>query len=255
NKYALILSCHSDGVIGKTLLRDENPEISLTLPGLASLLKNALKKKSDGDIQKLELLGFDGCLMGMLEAGYEFRDVAKVMVASEGNIPSSGWPYESVLSGIRNHSEWDGREFGESIVDAYADFNADYAVSGRSVNISASNLETLEGYVEEEKEEDSIYSSVQKLAKILYEILDSPIEAGPDVTQDMAARNMFIKQKFVEWITLSHYRSQTFMHGQAIDIVDFMYNLLLTYQRWSKENEMLLGNGLRVDISTNITGY
>ena len=133
-------------MIGKTLLRDENPEVALTLIKLNSILVSALKDKN-GKIQKLDLLGFDGCLMGMLEAAYELKDVAKVMVASEGNIPASGWSYETVLAPIKSNSCLTPEEFAISIVDQYPQFNSDYSISGRSVNIAPMTCQHFRGPV------------------------------------------------------------------------------------------------------------
>ena len=47
--------------------------------------------------QKLDILGFDSCVMGMLEVGYQFYDVAKTMISSEGSVPSAGWTYAKIL--------------------------------------------------------------------------------------------------------------------------------------------------------------
>jgi hypothetical protein len=153
----------------------------------------------------------------MLEVGYELKDVAKVMVASEGNIPTSGWAYENVLADIiAGTGQMDEIEFAESIVKQYADFNEDYAISGRSINISACNLDNIE----------PVYAAIQNFAKRLHDLLDLPTEASGRVTEEIASVNRLVKDKFVDWMVLSHYESQTFMHGQAIDILDFIYNLL-----------------------------
>ena len=40
--------------------------------------------------KKLDVLGFDSCVMGMLEVGYQFNNVAKTLIASEGSVPSAG---------------------------------------------------------------------------------------------------------------------------------------------------------------------
>ncbi|HEX8288898.1 MAG TPA: clostripain-related cysteine peptidase [Pyrinomonadaceae bacterium] len=217
-KYALILSGHSDGVIGKTLLRDENPSVSLDLQTLGRILKDVLPKDADGKKKKFDLLGFDGCLMSMIEVGYELKDAAKILVASEGNIPTSGWAYEKILADIISGAgKMDEAEFAKSIVKQYGEFNEDYAVSGRSVNITACNLDNIE----------PLYKAIQNFAKSLYDLLSLPTEAGEGVTEAEALENKLVKEKFIDWITLSHYRSQTFMHGQAVDIVDFIYNLLM----------------------------
>jgi hypothetical protein len=241
NRYALILSGHADGVIGKQLLRDEDPEIALDLTGLREILEGALPKNPDGNVRKLDLIGFDGCLMGMLEVGCELKGVAKVMVASEGNIPAAGWAYQEILDGIKeSRGKMDEKQFAISIVQKYARFNEDFAISGRAVNISACNLDELnkDKSAGQPDERGSLFDIVQDLADILYKLLSLPIEVGDGVSEEVAVENKLIQEKFIDWMLLSHLRSQTFMHGQAVDIIDFTYNLLLHYPKWLRENEI-----------------
>ena len=42
--------------------------------------------------QPLDILGFDSCVMGMLEVGYQFSDVAHVLIASEGACQAPAGP-------------------------------------------------------------------------------------------------------------------------------------------------------------------
>ena len=85
NNYALILSGHSDGILGKTMLRDDNPPTSMDLTTLGRVLEYCRRKlkKYNPHKEKFDLLGFDSCLMGMLETAYEIKDTAKYMVSSE----------------------------------------------------------------------------------------------------------------------------------------------------------------------------
>lgn len=238
-KYALILSGHSDGIIGKALLRDENPNAALDLVTLRKILEDVMPGDLKGRKKKFDLLGFDGCLMSMLEVGYELKDVAKVMVASEGNIPTSGWAYEHILADIiAGTGQLDETAFAKSIVKQYANFNEDYAISGRSINISACNLDNIE----------PVYAAIQNFAKHLHDLLDLPTEPKYGVTEEIASVNRLVKDKFVNWMILSHYESQTFMHGQAIDIIDFIYNLL---QRATKSQ--LICKQIYGEISENKT--
>ena len=238
-KYALILSGHSDGVIGRRLLPDGNADVSLTLGSLRGVLEDALPKDSEGKKKKFDIIGFDGCLMGMLEVGFELKDVAKILVASQGNIPTTGWIYDEILTDIINkNGDMDEKDFGVSIVKSYADFNEDYAISGRSINISACNLEEL-------NKENSLYDNIQNLAQLFLDLLNLPTDPGGEereATEEetiLFAQNKLIKDKFIDWMILSHYRSQTFMHSQAVDVVDFTYNILLLYRKWLAENEIM----------------
>ncbi|MEW6741227.1 MAG: clostripain-related cysteine peptidase [Planctomycetota bacterium] len=82
----------------------------------------------------LNLVGFDACLMGMLEVGYEIRGVADVMVGSEMLVPGEGWPYDTILADLANSFGMSANELGAVIVDRYG---GDY---GSGVTMSALDL-------------------------------------------------------------------------------------------------------------------
>ncbi len=67
----------------------------------------------------LTLIGFDACLMSMVEVACQLKDCARYMVASEDLEPASGWLYSNFL----NYFIASGRspiDLGQSIIDAYA---------------------------------------------------------------------------------------------------------------------------------------
>lgn len=66
-----------------------------------------------------DILGFDACLMGMLEVAYEFAPCAAMMVASEKTIPATGWPYELVLEGLAASDDLSARAAAAVMVDSY----------------------------------------------------------------------------------------------------------------------------------------
>ncbi|MBC7105501.1 MAG: hypothetical protein H5T97_06160, partial [Firmicutes bacterium] len=70
---------------------------------------------------RLDLIGFDACLMGMAEVAYELKDAASVMVASEEVVPGDGWPYDAVLAWLGQNPSADGAALGRAIVSAYAE--------------------------------------------------------------------------------------------------------------------------------------
>ncbi len=92
--YALIFSGHSFGFHGTSFLRDESAGGYITLFRFRWALKEINKILGN---QKISILGFDSCVMSMLEVGYELKDVAETMVASEGSLPNSGWSYAPLL--------------------------------------------------------------------------------------------------------------------------------------------------------------
>jgi Clostripain family len=48
----------------------------------------------------VDVLGFDACLMGMVEILYGTRDVCRAFVASETFVPLAGWPYPHILAAL-----------------------------------------------------------------------------------------------------------------------------------------------------------
>ncbi len=76
--------------------------------------------------EKLELLGFDACLMNNLETAYVLSPYCDYMVASEQTEPAPGWNYAWLDSLEEEYSDGDGtdtleaEELGRVIVDTYA---------------------------------------------------------------------------------------------------------------------------------------
>ena len=121
NRYALIFSGHSLGFLDKGLFKDETAGKAMKIDDLFFLTqrlvlpKKELKKlvKDQGHEaeelarettpligQHLDILGFDSCVMGMLEVGYQFQDLTQTMIVSEGSVPSAGWSYAKILGSL-----------------------------------------------------------------------------------------------------------------------------------------------------------
>ncbi|MBU4448258.1 MAG: hypothetical protein KKD99_06705, partial [Proteobacteria bacterium] len=87
----------------------------LDLPKLRQGISAALK---DTGLKKLDLVGFDMCLMAQMETAAEISDLAQVMVASQALEPGDGWPYEEILPAFGQES-LGVRRLGAQIVDAF----------------------------------------------------------------------------------------------------------------------------------------
>lgn len=68
---------------------------------LQTALRDSLPKPKEPEKPEpdrpLAVLGFDACLMGMVEVSYAMRDFADFMVASEDLVPGTGWDYADWL--------------------------------------------------------------------------------------------------------------------------------------------------------------
>ena len=70
----------------------------------------------------LHLIGFDACLMGMVEVAYEIRYYGSVMVGSAAGEPMDGWPYDTILSDLTSNPGWNAAQLGTAVVDRFGKF-------------------------------------------------------------------------------------------------------------------------------------
>jgi hypothetical protein len=96
--------------------------------------------------RKLDVIGYDACLMGMVETAYAMRNVASVMVASEELEPASGWNYIPILSALTEEPTMDGQGLGRQIVSAY---KLAYEYAEESTTLSAIDLSAITGFAGE----------------------------------------------------------------------------------------------------------
>jgi hypothetical protein len=69
--------------------------------------------------KKLDLLGFDGCLMASIEVAYHLRDQCQILVGSQEVELPLGWPYAAVLKRLTPQPEMTPRDVSAMIVEAY----------------------------------------------------------------------------------------------------------------------------------------
>lgn len=91
--YALIISDHGEGWQGA--IEDDSHEDQMKTPLIRAALENAEKETG----VKLDVIGFDACLMGSTEVAYELRNNARYFIASEESEGAAGWPYNKILTG------------------------------------------------------------------------------------------------------------------------------------------------------------
>jgi hypothetical protein len=94
-----------------------------------------------GADDRIDVVGFDACLMAMVETGYALRRVARYMVASEELEPGTGWQYDRVLGPVVQNPEMLAEDFSRSIVDAY---RATYEEDDPQTTLSAIRVDGIE---------------------------------------------------------------------------------------------------------------
>ncbi|MEO6589638.1 MAG: clostripain-related cysteine peptidase [Pyrinomonadaceae bacterium] len=242
-KYAFVISGHTFGFVNRGLFRDEKEEYSMTHPKLKYLFeritstKNKLDKKAVIDERdyykrygkywspkqrkerttpilgkKFELLGFDTCVMSSLEITWQYKKFAKMLVASEGSIPTAGWNYAQILSkSIGELDSTSAKQLAINCVDEFIKQQNKFALADLSVDISAWDLKYIT------KVEDALADLSDKLY--------------------LCFRNKktSVYHQMKRAITYVHWQCQTYLLEQHIDLSDFCKLLVKEINSMTKE--------------------
>ncbi|MCW2814927.1 MAG: peptidase clostripain [Nocardioides sp.] len=131
--YALIISDH--GASWPGIGPDEGSEFSVL--DLAEITTGIADGLEQAGVDKLDLLGFDACLMASYEVASAVAPYAERLVASEELEPGHGWDYTS-LQVLADDPATDVDTLGAAIVDGFA---AQAEASGTSDTITLSMLD------------------------------------------------------------------------------------------------------------------
>ena len=114
NTNVLVLWGHGKGVWG----------VCQDFSSVSDILTMAELKQAMNSIRaslgrNLDIIGFDACLMQMVEVGYQIQGTADIIVGSEETTHGDGWPYDDILSYLTSHYQMSPDSFASVIVDNY----------------------------------------------------------------------------------------------------------------------------------------
>jgi hypothetical protein len=211
----LILSGHGDGMLGD-FLTDEQAKTSepgsMSIKGLRKAIDSARQPYSDASTatpsQQLEVLdpvlhvlGMDSCLMSTLEVAAELVGkpgsplLVRYLVASEGLVPLSGWPYGYLLERAKELKELDVEPVVRALVENCAAYYRSYLSAGTSFDIAACDLAAV----------PPVISAVETLTTALKPLKDKELQDA---------------------LVLAHWRAQSFKWEQYADLGDFCEQLV-----------------------------
>lgn len=156
--YLIVLWGHGEGidwkqkVLGDSLLGAEiagagkrlftGSESVLEVAELGKTLKEVHKKIADleKNINNKIVLGFDACLMAMVEVYFEIHRYVSWAVAANDEIPDAGWPYKDILTKLGENPDIAPEDLAKAIVhkctEWYSDPNNQSAVSFSACNLN-----------------------------------------------------------------------------------------------------------------------
>jgi hypothetical protein len=100
-------------------------------------LKRVLCEVVEQTGRRIDVLGFDACLMNLVEVAYELRGPVDYMVGSEEVEPGDGWPYNAVIGGLVAAPQTAPADVAVNLVKAYVDsYGGDESVTQAALDLS-----------------------------------------------------------------------------------------------------------------------
>ncbi len=92
---------------------------------------------------RIDIVGFDACLMGMLEVAYGLRLYADYVVFSQEAVSSDGWPYDTILNRLVLNASMTPRYLSRVIVEEYIGFYSNPLHLDLNATLSAVNVTSV----------------------------------------------------------------------------------------------------------------
>lgn len=166
-----------------SLLQDWNNTNVKTAPLPNYVVAQGINGATDRTGIKLDILGIDACLMASIEAVYEFRNSAAIMVASQDIVQGLGWDYRDLLGRLTENPIISPTELAALMVESYRQqveapsHTAVYGSGDQTIValMLGSGIETLA-------------QEVDRLARRLMTSLDDPVTRTDTVLRILTAR-------------------------------------------------------------------
>ncbi|MBQ9198904.1 MAG: hypothetical protein IJ141_01815 [Lachnospiraceae bacterium] len=136
NYYSLVLWNHGGGAVLGYGGDERYDYDTLSMSEMDEAFSNS-HIVNDG--RKFEWVGFDACLMGMIEVAELLTPYSNYLIASEEVIPGEGWDY-TCLKKLSDGTDFSGVNAGQIIIDKYADYYDNYEWYSPEYTLSCMDL-------------------------------------------------------------------------------------------------------------------
>ncbi len=246
--YAVIFSGHGSGAVGD-FLTDNDPKSAVSIPMLRTILGRVESCLREKGRKKIQILGMDSCQMSTIEVAYEVQESVEYLVASEGGVLNTGWPYHGVLeafaasaAGGANQSV--NEHVAHDVADNYSRFYRDYEVAGVSTDVAVCAVDRI-GLPEVEPEagqwasyesesgKDKLAYWIQALASVMIDALghlasdgmEEAVELGLFQRSNGGSDEAYARE-IRSAIVAAHASAQSYKCDRYVDLYDFCQQLL-----------------------------
>lgn len=139
DRYALILSDHGGGYVG---MGPDDSNGTSDLLDLTEMRDGLAAGLAQAGVERLDLIGFDACLMANIETALAVRPFAHLMLASEELEPGQGWDYRT-LQVLADTPSTTGLQLGQTLLTGYVAHAKEYNTES-TITLSLVDLNELE---------------------------------------------------------------------------------------------------------------
>ena len=161
--------------------------------------RNALDTLTAGGTDKLDFIGFDACLMGMIEVDCDIKPYCEARASCGKTEPGEGWPYDTVLGDLVANPGWNENQLASDIVDRYfQSYDDDEVLS--AVDFSAgydelvTAVDSFGAYMRDHVDElhRDVYNAASEALRLYYDYIDlyGFAEQIRELTSDTALRGL-----------------------------------------------------------------
>ncbi|HIE43368.1 MAG TPA: hypothetical protein EYP78_01050 [Candidatus Omnitrophica bacterium] len=193
----------------------------------------------------IDLVGFDACLMGMIEVAHEIRNQASVMVSSQKTEPFDGWPYNTILSDLAGNPDMSPAEFGITIVQRYGNsYNGYHTLSAVDLteisDLSNAVSDFAQTVIDEDEDWLAIFNAKQQAgyySYTYYRDLKGFIEGVVDnaTNANIRSKAKDVREAFDDCIIANHSSASDKGNGLSIYFADWGSSMDPDYRGGFKE--------------------
>lgn len=244
NHYMVIMSGHGYGFVGS--MPDEVSNDVMLTTELKSALDTATKETG----RKIDILGFDSCLMANAETAYAAKDSADFLVGSEEVLISGNWDYSKFGGKMKEEANGDGLTVAEAL-EAMVKSQHNYKLLTSSV-IDCRDMpgfaKRLKKFSEKLLNTDTPERNIKYAfrnaqhycqPKILAQAANGDIETKPmNQMRDVVSLTMEI--------IASDYITDTDLKESALDLAKFIKDQVVVFEMHRKGIDISRSNGISI---------
>lgn len=187
--------------------------------------------------KKLDIVGFDACLMQMIEVEHALKDYASYMIGSEQTEPGYGWSYNTFLEAFTTSPD-DKEKILKTMVDSYINFYENwYQNHGNVLNnvtMSAVNLSKI----------NTVSQNIKDFADYATKIFDYE---GDAFRRALAGVTIYDTNNHVDLYhfigILATYTKDTTLKQKCESLLESIYNAVV-YNKVTQNNQVYPNYGL-----------